>query len=186
VALDDVVNKVSRSVSAVVGKEGPIQESGKMILGGLAGATVPILLGACGTISPQVAMNPVSWFYSGGLGFTASGVYQLDSLAGKVLMSIPALGYFLPKTIEALSYGMAAAAPYVSGAFGTISAGLSSGVGYVTAFTSAYMGTALPYIGMAIAVIGIAYAGYRIAKGWVNKAKSRKTYNGAKKSGKKS
>lgn len=186
VALDDVVNKVSRSVSAVVGKEGPIQESGRMILGGLAGAAAPILLGACGTISPQIAMNPVSWFYSGGLGFTASGAYQLDSLAGKVLMTIPAVGYFLPKTIEALSYGMAATAPYVSGAFGAISSGLGTGVGYMTAFTSAYMGSALPYIGMGIAVIGIVYAGYLIAKGWVNKAKGRKTYNGAKKGGKKS
>ncbi len=182
-ALDDVVNNVSSSVNGVLGKEGPIQETGRMMLGGLVGAAAPIVLGACGTLSPQVAMNPLSWFYSGGLGFTASGVHQLDSLTGKLLMTIPAVGYFLPKTIETLSYGMAASFPYASGVLGSIGAGISSVVGYVTSafsYTSAYMGAALPYIGVGVAAIGILYAGYKVAKGWYNKLKGRKTYNGAR------
>ena len=184
-ALDDVVNNVSSSVNGVLGKEGPIQETGRMILGGLAGAAAPIVLGACGTLSPQVAMNPLSWFYSGGLGFTATGVHQLDSLSGKLLMTIPAVGYFLPKTIETLGYGIAANVPYASGVLGTIGAGLNSAVGYVTSafsYTSAYVGAALPYIGIGIAAIGIGYAGYRIVKGWYNKLKGRRTYNGARNS----
>ena len=184
-ALDDLVNKVSSSASGVLGKEGPIQETGRMMLGGLVGAAAPIVLGACGALSPQVAMNPVPWFYSGGLGFTATGVYQMDSLIGKLLMTIPAVGYFLPKTIETLSYGMAASVPYASGVLGTIGAGVSSAVGYVTSafsYASAYVGMALPYIGAGVAAIGILYAGYKVAKGWYNKAKGRRTYNGAKKS----
>ena len=169
-------------MSSVLGREGPIQETGRMMLGGLAGAVAPIVLGATGALSPQAAMNPLSWFYSGGLGFTASGVYQLDSLAGKVLTTIPAIGYFLPKTIETLSYGMAATFPSVSGALGTIGAGLSSVAGYVSsAFSSIYFGAALPYIGVSVAAIGILYTAYRIMKGWANKLKGKRTYNGAKK-----
>ena len=49
---------------------------------------------------------------------TAAGVYQLDSLAGKVIMTIPALGYFLPKTLEALSYGLTL--PYASGVLSAV------------------------------------------------------------------
>ena len=180
-ALDQLVDRISYYGSSVLGREGPIQETGRMALGGLAGAVAPIVLGACGTLAPQVAMNPVTWFYSGGLGFTASGVYQLDSLAGKVLMTIPAIGYFLPKTIETLSYGMAASFPYLSGAFGSAAGSISSVVGYVSsALSSAYVGAALPYIGVGVAAAGIIYAGYRIIKGWVNKLKGRRTYNGAK------
>lgn len=168
-------------MSSFLGREGPIQETGRMMLGGLVGALAPIVLGATGALSPQAAMNPLSWFYSGGLGFTASGVYQLDSIAGKILTTIPAIGYFLPKTLETLSYGMVATFPYVSGALGTISAGLSSVAGYVSsAFSSIYFGAALPYIGVGVAAIGIIYAGYKIAKGWANKLKGRRTYNGAK------
>jgi len=187
VALDEVVNKASSYVSGFMGKEGPIQESGRMMLGGLVGAAAPIVLGACGALRPQIAMNPLTWFYTGGLGLTATGAYQLDSVAGKVLMTIPALGYFLPKTLEALSYGMASTVPYVSSIFGTIGTGISTGVGYVTSgLSSASMGTALPYIGVAVAVVGLLYAGYRIAKGWLNKAKGKRTYNGTKKGASKS
>ena len=85
-ALDDLVDRVSYSASNILGREGPVQETGRMILGGLAGAAAPIVLGACGTLSPAAAMSPLSWFYSGGLGLTATGVYQLDSLAGKLLI----------------------------------------------------------------------------------------------------
>jgi len=183
VALDDLVDNVSSSANSVLGKEGPIQETGRMVLGGLVGAAAPIVLGACGALNPRVAMNPLSWFYSGGLGFTASGVYQLDSLIGKLLMTIPAVGYFLPKTIETLSYGMAASLPYAS-VLGTIGAGVSSAVGYVTSalsYASTYVGAALPYMGAGVAAIGILYAGYKVAKGWYNKLKGKRTYNGAKK-----
>lgn len=180
-ALERLVDKVSQYSSSVLGREGPIQETGRMMLGGLAGAVAPIVLGATGAISPQVAMNPLSWFYSGGLGFTASGVYQLDSLAGKVLMTIPAVGYFLPKTLEALSYGMATSFPYVSSALGSAATSIGSVVDYVSsALSSAYVGGALPYIGVGLAAAGIIYAGYRIIKGWVNKLRGRRTYNGAK------
>ena len=184
-ALDDLVDRVSHTAGGILGKEGPIQETGRMALGGLAGAAAPIVLGACGTLTPQVAMNPLAWFYSGGLGFTATGVYQLDSLAGKVMMTIPAVGYFLPKTITSLSYGMAVSFPYASGVMGSIGAGISSTVSYAASafsYTSAYMGAALPYIGIGIAAAGIVYAGYRIVKGWYNKIKGRRTYNGTRKS----
>ena len=168
-------------MSSLLGREGPVQETGRMMLGGLVGALAPIVLGATGVLSPQAAMNPLSWFYSGGLGFTAAGVYQLDSIAGKILTTIPAIVYFLPKTLETLSFGMAATFPYVSGALGTIGAGLSSVAGYVSsAFSSIYFGAMLPYSGVGVAAIGIIYAGYKIAKGWANKLKGKRTYNGAK------
>ena len=182
-ALDQLVDRISYYGSSVLGKEGPIQETGRMALGGLAGAAAPIVLGACGAISPQVAMNPVTWFYSGGLGFTATGVYQLDSLAGKVLMTIPAVGYFLPKTMGALSYGMTASFPYVSGVLGSAGAYISSAVSYVASafsYTSPYVGMALPYIGVSMAAAGIIYAGYWMIQGWVNKLRGRRTYNGAR------
>jgi len=182
VALDYLVEKASNSMSSLLGREGPVQETGRMMLGGLVGALAPIVLGATGLLSPQAAMNPLSWFYSGGLGFTAAGVYQLDSLAGKILTTIPAIGYFLPKTLETLSYGMAATFPYVSVALGSVGAGISTVAGYVSsAFSSIYFGAALPYIGVGVAAIGIIYAGYKIAKGWANKLKGRRTYNGVKK-----
>ena len=183
-ALDDLVDKASSPIGSILGKEGPVQETGRMLLSGLAGAAAPIVLGAFGTLSPQVAMNPLSWFYSGGLGFTASGVYQLDSLAGKLMMTIPAIGYFLPKTIETLSYGMAASFPYASGVLGSIGAGVGSVAGYVASaisYSSAYVGVALPYIGVGVAAIGILYAGYKVAKGLYNKLKGRRTYNGIRK-----
>jgi hypothetical protein len=182
-ALDDLVDRVSHYGSSVLGREGPIQETGRMALGGLAGAALPIVLGACGTLAPQAAMSPLTWFYSGGLGFTATGVYQLDSLAGKMAMTIPAVGYFLPKTITALSYGMSASFPYASGVMASISTGISSATGYVASafsYASAYVGAALPYIGIGVAAAGIVYAGYRIVKGWYNKLKRRRTYNGAR------
>ena len=181
-ALDYLVEKASNSMSSLLGREGPVQETGRMMLGGLVGAVAPIILGATGVLSPQAAMNPLSWFYSGGLGFTATGVYQLDSLVGKVLTTIPAISYFLPKTLETLSYGMAATFPYVSSVFGTISAGISTAAGYVaSASYSSYIGIALPYIGVGVAAIGILYAGYKIIKGWSNKLKGKRTYNGARK-----
>ena len=181
-ALDDLVNRDTGLLS-VLGKEGPIQETARIGLGGLAGAAMPIVLGACGALTPQVAMNPLTWFYSGGLGMTAAGVYQLDSLAGKVMMTIPALGYFLPKTLEALSYGLTL--PYASGVLGAVGAGISSATGYiasVVSYASSYVGMALPYIGIGLAAAGIVYAGYRVVKGWLNKIKGRRTYNGKKKS----
>lgn len=183
-ALDDLVDRASGPLSSLFGKEGPLQETGRMLLGGLAGAVAPVVLGACGTLSPQAAMNPSSWFYSGGLGFTASGVYQLDSLAGKLIMSIPAVGYFLPKTIETLGYGLPASFAHAPGVLGSIGAGISSVAGYVASaisHSSAYAGVALPYIGVGVAAIGIIYAGYRVAKGWYNKLKGRRTYNGKSK-----
>ena len=183
-ALDDLVDQVSIPLSSILGKEGPFQETGRMLLGGLAGAVAPIVLGASGTLSPQAAMNPSSWFYSGGLGFTASGVYQLDSLAGKVMMTIPAVGYFLPKTIETLGYGLPASFSAAQGVLGSIGAGISSVAGYVSSaisYSAAYVGMAIPYIAAGVAAIGVLYAGYKVAKGWYNKLKRRRTYNGSKK-----
>ena len=58
-ALDDLVNTETGLLS-VLGKEGPIQETARIGLGGLAGAAMPIVLGACGVLAPQVAMNPVT------------------------------------------------------------------------------------------------------------------------------
>ena len=54
-ALERLVDKVSQYSSSVLGREGPIQETGRMMLGGIAGAVAPIVLGATGAISPQVA-----------------------------------------------------------------------------------------------------------------------------------
>jgi len=183
VAIDDLVNKISKPFSGVLGKEGPVQETGRMMLGGLAGVAAPIVLGASGTLIPQVAMNPLAWFYTGGLGFTASGVYQLDSFIGKMSMTIPAVSYFLPKTIETMSYGMATTFPYASSVLETIGAGMNSVLEYAgsaLSYSGGYLGIAMPYIGVGLAAVVILYAGYKIVGGWFNKLIGRKTYNSKK------
>jgi len=133
----------------------------KMLLGGITGAFLPSLVGV---------YNPIASLYSAGLGFTAMGTDQLDSLVGKLTMAGLSLGYFLPKTLESIGYGLsvpsASLGSYVSSAASAV------GLGSVTSYIGSALSSIAPYLPAVctgLASLGFAYFGYKVAKGLTDK-----------------
>jgi hypothetical protein len=164
-----IMGTIDDIVKTIAGKEAGLVETGKTIIGGLAGMALPYLantacvaFGAPPVLDPITVFNPKTALYTGGLAASAVGFFEYDSWYMSMLTLASGL-YFGTRVASLASESLN---------LGYLGAGASSAIGtaasYGGALMSTVLGAATPFVGLGLLVMGVGYVGWKYGKGAYN------------------